>query len=178
MSDDTTAGPGVDSKPRRGGDQGSATNRLNAAERSKQALKLRLMRHSYDTIAKQLGYSNKSAARKAVMREIEKVPREAAKELRSQELETLDMAQRALMPSVLAGHLGAMDRLVKLMEQRAKLTGIHENVVDTGVDEFKSVLAAWAQQIAQQVDEDESRESHGVTDDDDQSRDDAPTIEP
>lgn len=155
MSDDTTAGPGVDDKPKRGGNQASAQNKLSAAERSRRALQLRLMRQSYDQIAKALGYSHKSAARKAVEREIAKVPREAAKELRDQELETLDMAQRAIMPSIIAGHLGAIDRMVKLMEQRAKLTGIHENIGDSGVDEFKAVLKAWAVTIAQQVDADD-----------------------
>lgn len=172
MTKDTTAGPGAGDKPTRGGDQSDARKKLSVAERESRALKLRLMRHSYDTIARELGYSHKSAARKAVERALAKVPREPAKELRAQELETLDMAQRALMPSVIAGHLGAMDRLVKLMEQRAKLTGIHENIADSGVDEFKAVLKAWAEDIAKQVDADDAAAAAV------ESRDDAPIIEP
>lgn len=164
MTKDTTAGPGADDKPRRGGDQASATKRLSVAERETKALKLRLMRASYDTIARELGYANKSSAHKAVERALAKVPREAAKELRAQELETLDMAQRALMPSIIAGHLGAVDRLVKLMEQRAKLTGIHENIADSGVDEFKAVLKAWATDIAKQVDADTTEDEPGTDD--------------
>lgn len=173
MNKDTTAGPGVDDKPQRGGDQASAAKKLSVAERDKKALQLRLMRHSYDTIARQLGFSHRSAARKAVEREIAKVPREAAKELRDQELETLDMAQRALMPSIIAGHLGAVDRLVKIMEQRAKLTGIHENLTDSGVDEFKAVLKAWAADIAQQVAADDAADEPDA-----ESPSAAPIIEP
>lgn len=176
MTKDTTAGPGADDKPTRGGDQASAVRKLSVAERERKALQLRLMRHSYDQIASALGYSHKSAARKAVERAIAKVPREPAKELRAQELETLDMAQRALMPSIIAGHLGAMDRLVKLMEQRAKLTGIHENIADSGVDEFKAVLKAWATDIAKQVAEDDSEDE--PSSDDAERPTAAPIIEP
>lgn len=173
MSQDTTAGPGADgSTGTHGGERNTVGARLTAKQRSAQALKLRLMRHSYDQIAKALGYANRSSARKAVERELAAIPREPAKELREQELETLDMAQRALMPSVVAGHLGAMDRLVKLMEQRAKLTGIHENLTDSGVDEFKAVLKAWREDIAKQVDADEAEDA------DVERPSDAPIIEP
>lgn len=180
MSQDTTAGPGAaESKGTHGGRRNTVDARLSAKERSAKALQLRLMRHSYDTIARQLGYSNRSAARKAVEREIAAVPREPAKELREQELESLDMAQRALMPSVLAGHLGAVDRLVKIMDSRAKLTGLYENIGDSGIDEFKSVLKQWAAQIAVEVakDESESQRESRVTDDEAERPDDAPTID-
>lgn len=167
MSDDTTAGPRDLPKPRRGGDQASAENKLTAAQRSAEALKMRLSRHTYDEIAAALGYSNRSAARKAVEREIAKVPREAAKELLTQELEALDALQRQVMPLVLnpgttragkpkAPDMWALDRVLAIMDRRARLMGLDKIGDDSGVDEFKRVLAAWAGQIAAQVEADEA----------------------
>lgn len=167
MSDDTTAGPRDLPKPRRGGDQASAENKLTAAMRSAEALKMRLSRHTYDEIADRLGYSNRSAARKAVEREIAKVPREAAKELLTQELEALDALQRTVMPLVLspgtmrngkpkAPDMWALDRVLAIMDRRARLMGLDKIGDDSGVDEFKRVLAQWAEGIAREVAADEA----------------------
>lgn len=156
MSQDTTAGPGVE-PPKRGGERNTVGARMTAKQRATKALALRLRRVSYDEIARQLGYSHRSAARKAVERELASIPREAAKELRQQELETLDAVQAKLMPLLLdraRPQLGAIDRLVKVMDHRAKLTGIHENLTDSGVDEFKAVLLAWRSEITKQADAD------------------------
>lgn len=173
MSEDTTAGPGVATKPTRGGNQRSAENKLRAAERSKAALELRLRRHTYDEIADRLGYSNKSAARKAVEREIAKVPREGARELLTQELETLDAIQARIIGLVLderpdskgvdkGPDLWAIDRLLAIMDRRAKLMGLDKIGDDSGVDEFKAVLKAWAATIAAQVDEDDAEDAAAV----------------
>lgn len=166
MNEDTTAGPGVATKPKRGGNQRGAENRLAAAERSKQALELRLRRHTYDEIAQRLGYSHKSAARKAVEREIAKVPREGAKELLTQELETLDAVQARIMGLVLDERLDshgndkgpdlwAIDRLLGIMDRRARLMGLDKIGDDSGVDEFRAVLKAWATSLAATVPDDE-----------------------
>jgi AraC-like DNA-binding protein len=126
--------------------RGTGTRRaVDTKKRAAEALRLRLRRHSYAEIAAQLGFSDASAARKAVEREIAAIPREPARELRQMELETLDAVQARLMPVILRPRpmLGAIDRLDKIMTQRAKLTGIYENLTDSGVDEFKTALKAW-----------------------------------
>lgn len=126
-----------------------------AAERAKKALQLRTMRVSWDAIAKQCGYANRGVAYRAVQRELSRIPREAAIELRTVELEALDVAQRAINAQILAGSYGAIDRLLKIMDARAKLTGLYDEVADTGVAEVKQVLAAWVGQVAKTVDDDE-----------------------
>lgn len=144
-------------EPDHGGDRNSVPARYTAAQRADGALRLRLLRVSYRDIAKRVGYANPSGAYRAVERALKNLPRENATALRTQELETLDMAQLALMPSVISGHLGAVDRLVKLMDARARLAGLYTIPSDSGVDEFKTVLKAWAMTLATEVDADEER---------------------
>lgn len=129
------------------------------AERAAKALKLRTMRVSWDAIAKQCGYSSAGAAATAVKRELMRIPREAARELRTSELETLDIAQRAMSAQIMAGNFAAIDRMLRIMDSRAKLTGLYENIADTGVDEVKQVLEAWLGQVIKLDAADDQRES-------------------
>ncbi|EIC06295.1 hypothetical protein OR221_0362 [Microbacterium laevaniformans OR221] len=133
--------------------------RLTAAKRADAALQMRLRRATYREIAAALGYSNPGNAHRAVEREIAKVPRENATALRTQELEALDAMQARVMPSILdckRPELWAIDRVLSIMDRRAKLTGLYDHTSTTSVDEFKAVLAAWAATITQQVDAEEA----------------------
>lgn len=132
--------------------------RLTAAQRADEALQMRLRRHTYREIAAALGYSSPGNAYRAVEREIAKVPREHAKQLLTQELETLDAAQRRLMPLIFdrkTPDLWAVDRVLAIMDRRARLMGLDKIGGDSGVDEFKVVLTAWAATIAQQVEDED-----------------------
>ncbi|WP_421076799.1 hypothetical protein [Microbacterium sp. IO18] len=140
-----------------GGDRNSVPARYTAAQRANEALQLRLMRVSYRDVAKRVGYANPGSAYRAVERALKALPKESAKELREQELEALDVAQRAIMRQVLTGHLGAIDRMLRLMDARARLAGLYAVPNDTGVDEFKTVLKAWAATLATDVDAEEER---------------------
>lgn len=159
-------------EPEHGGDRHSAPARLTAAQRADEALRLRLLRLPYRTIAERVGYASPSSAYRAVERALKNLPRENATALRDQELEALDVAQRSIMRMVLTGHLGAIDRMLRIMDSRARLAGLYAMPADTGVDEFKTVLTAWAAQIAMQVDADEeslSRTSEQSTEREEQS---------
>lgn len=144
-------------EPEHGGDRHSAPARLTAAQRADEALRLRLLRLPYRTIAERVGYASPSSAYRAVERALKNLPRENATALRDQELEALDVAQRSIMRMVLTGHPGAIDRMLRIMDSRARLAGLYAMPADTGVDELKTVLTAWAAQIAMQVDADEER---------------------
>ena len=159
-------------EPEHGGDRHSAPARLTAAQRADEALRLRLLRLPYRTIAERVGYASPSSAYRAVERALKNLPRENATALRDQELEALDVAQRSIMRMVLSGHLGAIDRMLRIMDSRARLAGLYAMPAETGVDEFKTVLTAWATQIAMQVDADEeslSRTSEQSTEREEQS---------
>lgn len=142
-----------------GGDQQSTRAKLTAAERANEALRLRLLGNSFRQIAEQLGYANGGGAHKAVSKALKSVTRENATELREQELQRLDMSQRAIMGQVLRGNLGAIDRFLKIIDQRAKLTGLYDSIVDTGIEEFKSVLKQWTEQLVEDESEHDEKES-------------------
>lgn len=128
--------------------------KYTAAEKARKAMILRAARVSYDNIAKQLGYANRSSAFNAVKRELARIPREAAQDLRISELESLDAAERGIASLVAAGNLQAIDRKLRIMDARAKLTGLYDEVVDSGIEEVKAVLAAWHVNLSVEVDAD------------------------
>lgn len=135
------------------------------AERALKALKMRTMRVSYDRIAQECGYATRGAAHQAVQRELAKIPREAAKELRTMELEALDVAAAALRRKVERGDEWAIDRMLKIMDMRAKLTGLYEVQADNGVADVRVVLQQWFTSVEKAVDveegaEDEMDEGH------------------
>lgn len=121
-----------------------------AREREVRALDLRSLGHSLDRIAKELGYAHASSASKAIQRALDRIPMEAAKRLRDVELHSLDLAQRSLADKIVKGHLGAIDRLIRIMDHRAKLLGLYEPQPDTGAAEVAAVLALWIGQVREE----------------------------
>lgn len=117
--------------------------RAEARAREAKALDLRLLGYSHERIARELGYQHRSAAKKAIDRALAAIPREAAIQLREIELERLDLAQRSLADKIVHGNLGAIDRLIRIMDHRAKLLGLYEPQPDTGIAEITAVLGAW-----------------------------------
>jgi hypothetical protein len=118
-----------------------------AREREAKALDLRSLGYSLEKIARELGWTQPSSASKAIQRALDRIPMEAAKRLRDIELHALDLAQRSLADKIVGGHLGAIDRLIRIMDHRAKLLGLYEIQPDTGVEAVKAVLAAWLGQV-------------------------------
>ena len=119
----------------------------DTAERDAEALRLRADNKTYQQIADALGYTNRSAARKAVERALVATVREPAEEVRELQLVQLDrLAREALAvlerEHVLVSHgrtiyaddgsamlddgpiLSAIDRLLKIQERKAKLLGL------------------------------------------------------
>lgn len=95
---------------------------IKALERQKQALELRMAGVSYATIAEQLGYSDMSGAHRAVGRALKRTLQEPADKLRELEAERLDKLLLGLWPS--RTNLGVVDRILRIMERRAKLLGL------------------------------------------------------
>lgn len=85
---------------------------------------MRLVGLSYDKIAEKVGFASKSGAYHAVMAALTKTLREPAEELRTLELERLDDMTLPLMAQAKKGNQGAVDRLLRIMERRAKLLGL------------------------------------------------------
>lgn len=125
---------------------GRFTRNLTTAQRDAQAAELRAAGHTYAQIAEQLGYSDKSAAHKAVEKILRETVSEPAEAVRKLELERLDTLWRAVMAVLKRKHLTvshgkvihhedepleddapvlqAVDRALRIQERRAKLQGL------------------------------------------------------
>ncbi len=102
----------------------TAPSDINAAERAKLALMLRKQGYTLDEIARQVGYTHKSAACKAVKRELKQVPRSDAQELQTLEELRLDDLLKACMPKAQGGDLWAIDRVIAISKRRSEVTGM------------------------------------------------------
>lgn len=103
---------------------GNQERRVQAYERQKQALALRLAGVPYDQIAEQLGYAGANGAWKAVNSALKRTIQEPADAVREVEIKRLDAALMAVWSQVKQGNLPAVDRFVKLAQRRADLLGL------------------------------------------------------
>jgi hypothetical protein len=110
---------------RRGGRTSVAA--IERAGRERKAIALRQQGLSFEEIAGELGYGDRSGARKAVERGLSRWMRENDEELRARELERTELIIDRLWPLIdrEAPDLKALDRLLKTMDHRAKITGLY-----------------------------------------------------
>lgn len=139
-----TSGQGHRGQPRSG--RGRFVKSIETAKRDAEAAKLRSEGKTYDQIAEALEFSDRSLARRAVERALAATVREPADELRQLELIRLDALWVEAVKVMTTEHitvnngrvievdgvplkddaptLQAIDRLLKIMERRAKLVGL------------------------------------------------------
>jgi hypothetical protein len=83
----------------------------------------------YAEIAKQLGLSSPGNAYRIVKNALKATYREPADDVRKLELERLDRLTMALWKRAQSGEAEAIDRVLKLMDRRAKLLGLDAPVL-------------------------------------------------
>lgn len=127
--------------------------RKTAAEKRAEALELRAMGYNYQAIADEVGYGSRGAAHKAVAQELRNIPREAAEQAREMELGRLDDMQMAAMNGAMAGDLFAIDRVVKIIESRARLLGLYNlpDNSDPGAEQARQALIGFLQVASEAV---------------------------
>jgi hypothetical protein len=104
---------------------GAATpEKIATKEKHRRALELRKAGLTYQVIADQIGYRGPSTVHAAVMRELREICREPAEELRTLELERLDRLWAGVWTQAKQGHLGSIDRCLRILERRARLLGL------------------------------------------------------
>lgn len=101
-----------------------AERRVKAHTRQLQALELRKAGLTYARIAEVCGYASKMGAHKAVQAAIRSTLREVAEDVRSLEIDRLDALLTGVYPQAIKGNQGAIDRVLRIMERRAKLLGL------------------------------------------------------
>lgn len=107
------------------GNRRATAHNAEITDKERQALELRKAGASFDQIAERLGYSDRSGAHRAVSRALQSVLKEPAEELRALEAERLDRLLLAFWNDALDGDVKAADRVLRIMDQRAKLQGLN-----------------------------------------------------
>lgn len=94
------------------------------AEKRALACRLRIAGLTYDQIARELKLKSRSAARDLVIAAIKEHTKEPAEEVRDRELERLDELLRGLWAKAKTGSVQHVDRVIKIMERRARYLGL------------------------------------------------------
>ena len=115
--------------------------KATAAEKRKLALDLRRAGWAFDDIAAEVGYSNKGTAYKAVKQAIAEITRESATELLELELARLDDLQSGAYEAARSGDLFAIDRVLKIIDQRARFLGLYERKPEDGAADVRGAIA-------------------------------------
>lgn len=102
----------------------SSPARISAVERRAQTVELRTQGHTFEEIAKIVGYSNKASAYKAFQTALESIVKEPVETYRAVELQRLDKMTQGLADRAFDGDIPAVHALLKVMERRAKMLGL------------------------------------------------------
>ena len=129
---------------------------LESAQKTAQALRMRSEGCGYAEIGKVLGISTQ-AAWKRVSCGLDELVTDAAEVALAFELARLDSLQLAIWPQATSGDCRAIDRVLRIMERRAKLLGLDSPVKvaptdPTGTNPYEAMgveeLRALAKEIA------------------------------
>lgn len=115
---------------------------IEIQQRRIKALELRRQGYSYRVIGATLGIEESQAHRDvmAALSKLAAVEKDKADELRQLELTRLDSLYLTLEPMLKVKNLGAIDRALKIIEQRAKLLGL---ALPSKVEHSGSVGLRW-----------------------------------
>jgi hypothetical protein len=94
--------------------------------RAARAVEMRMAGAEYDHIAQELGFANRSGAWKAVQRALRRQVSEYASAYCAQTLVDLDIMFEKNWSRATHGNLSAIDRCLRISDQRARLLGLYE----------------------------------------------------
>jgi hypothetical protein len=117
-----------------------ADDDLRTDEKQRQAAALRLAGVEYSKIAEQLGYASASGAYHAAQAGLTAAVDEPKSQIRALELRRLDEMLVGLWRKARGGDLAAVDRVLKVMERRARyltLDGVGAEPATTGESDFE-----------------------------------------
>jgi hypothetical protein len=99
-------------------------------QRRADALTLRADGHTFDSIGDELGIT-RQAAQQLVTRAISDLPKESIAEVRALESLRLDALQAAIWADAPAVDVRAVDRVLRIMERRARMLGLDLQQADS-----------------------------------------------
>ena len=124
----------------------TTARRIDVARRRARLLELRRAGLTFQEIVDQhpdLGYKRASNAAQDATRALRKVLEEPARDVLALELSRLDALTQALWTAARRGDVKAVDRIVRIMERRARLLGLDyadRNTDASDADEVRGML--------------------------------------
>lgn len=115
--------------------------RVAAQEKRKKALQLRLAGASLDRIVQEGIYTNKGSASRAIKQALADITRESAQDVLAMELERLDAALMGIWAAVRSGDVFAIDRMLKIMDRRARYLGLDGAPQEDNTEQVKGALS-------------------------------------
>ncbi len=103
---------------------GTRPKRARPSDRRRRALKLRMKGLTYSDIARQVGYASPSGAYEAVRKALDYEAYETAAEYRKLHVARLEALLAGIWNLAREGKLGAVDRVLNLLEREARLLGL------------------------------------------------------
>lgn len=112
------------------GEEKASKRAIEARERQAKALEAKKAGLTYEQIAEKVGYADASGAYRAVEKALREMIREPAEHVRMLELARLDQLWMAYYRRAIEGQAPLIvDRLLRIMERRAKLLGLDAPMV-------------------------------------------------
>lgn len=127
---------------------------LAAKARQVRALELRRNGASFDQIARDLGYGDRTGAHKAVLTALRDTLTEPAEAVRTLELARLDAMLEGIWPAAIAGDVQAIHTVLKIQDRRARYLGLDQPIridveahiravaIEQGLDPDEAVMEA------------------------------------
>lgn len=103
---------------------GTSYSDVNAAVRARDALRMRQLGYTYERIAQQCGYHDRSVAYNAVQRVLKRDIGPLAEDVRGLELSRLDQLMTVYFAKAMKGEERAVDRVLRIMERRSAYLGL------------------------------------------------------
>ena len=118
---------------------GRHRNKALAQERRTKAVALAVSGHGYQAIADLMGYANRGTVYRIVQEALKAHQVTSIDEVRELEATRLDALQAALWPDAISGNCQAGQTVLKIMDQRAKLLGLHAVVGTLNASQARNV---------------------------------------
>jgi len=135
------------------------TTKDSIADRRRKVAELRLQHHPIAEIADRIGISKATASTDLAAVRDEWAERRSAsyEEWVGEELAKLDRLERTLLPAAITGEYPAVDRIISLMDRRARMLGLdkpqlHEHTVIT-MDAVDAEIRRLEAELASKSDE-------------------------
>lgn len=119
---------------KRGNADPASPRRIETTERRDKAVQLRLAGATFNQIAEQCGYTDRSSAYRAIRTAVDRVGREHAEELFDTNMARLDRLLMAVWQQAMQGEDKAVQNALRIIQQQARMLGYDATTIHTQGD--------------------------------------------